>query len=89
LAEVVSLSTAELDHVGNIYRRIVENEQASAEEIESLRALAHAHIDRDHLDAIILAGTDLSLVFHPENTDFPHLDGARAHISAIMQRCQS
>ena len=32
----------------------------------------------------MLAGTDLSFVFRPENTDFPHLDGARTHIKAIM-----
>jgi len=87
LAEVVSLHPAEVDRVGTLYRRIVENEQASNEEFEFLRTLAHVIIDRDHVDAIILAGTDLSLVFHPENTDFPHVDGARAHLSAIMRRC--
>jgi hypothetical protein len=37
------------------------------------------------VDAILLAGTDLSFVFGPENTDFPHLDGARVHLDAIMR----
>jgi aspartate racemase len=36
------------------------------------------------LNAIILAGTDLSFVFDESNTDFPHVDGARVHINAIM-----
>ena len=89
LAEVVSLQPAELDLAGGIYRRIVANERASGEEFESLKALAHALVDQEHVDSIILAGTDLSLVFHPGNTDFPHLDGARTHIAAIMRRCQS
>ena len=89
LAEVVSLQPDELDRAGDIYRRIVENERASEEEFESLRALAHRLVEREHVDSIILAGTDLSLVFHPGNTDFPHVDGARTHIAAIMRRCQS
>jgi aspartate racemase len=88
LAELVSLRPAELDLVANIYRNIVENERASEEEFGSLRALAHSVVDREHVDAIILAGTDLSLVFHPENTDFPNLDGARTHVAAIMRHCR-
>lgn len=75
----------ELDLAGNVYRRIVENELASEEEFQSLRTLAHTLLAREHVDSIILAGTDLSLVFHPGNTDFPHIDGARTHIGAIMR----
>jgi aspartate racemase len=37
------------------------------------------------VDAIVLAGTDLSLIFDETNTDFPHVDGARAHIQAIVR----
>lgn len=89
LAEVVSLRPAELESVARIYRNIVENEQASEQEFTSLRDLAHSLIEREHVDAIILAGTDLSLVFHPENIDFPYLDGARTHVAAIMRQSQS
>jgi aspartate/glutamate racemase len=49
-----------------------------------LRSLAHKVIERENLDAIVLVGTDLAFVFNEENTDFPHLDGARVHIKAIM-----
>ena len=41
-------------------------------------------IEREKLDAIVLGGTDLAFVFNEENTDFPHLDGARVHIGTIM-----
>jgi aspartate racemase len=34
---------------------------------------------------ILLAGTDLSFVFNSDNADFPHVDGARTHIDAIMR----
>jgi aspartate racemase len=84
-AEVVSLDQAQVDQVSQIYGRIVENEAASEQEFNFLRSLAHTLVDQQGVDAILLAGTDLSFVFHPENTDFPHLDGARTHIEAIMQ----
>jgi aspartate racemase len=84
--EVITPSPREIDLLSNVYVRIVEEEQASAEDCADLRALAHTLIDRERLDAILLAGTDLSFVFNPDNTDFPHLDGARTHIAAIMQK---
>lgn len=37
------------------------------------------------VDAIVLAGTDLSLVFDETNTDFPHVDCAKVHIQAIAR----
>ncbi len=86
IAEVIAPQPDELERIGGIYGEIVRNEDASAAEREALRRLAHALIDREHLDAILLAGTDLSFVFTPDSTDFPHLDGARSHIDAIMQR---
>ena len=87
--EVVTPKPSEIDTVSSIYQRIVEQERASSEEQASLRALAHALIEREQLDAILLAGTDLSFVFTPENTDFPNIDGARTHIGAIMRRLAS
>jgi aspartate/glutamate racemase len=85
-ADVVSPRAQEIDRLNEIYVRIVETEQASHGDCETLRDLAHTLVERERLDATILAGTDLSLVFHPGNTDFPHLDGARAHIDAIMNQ---
>lgn len=37
------------------------------------------------VDAVILAGTDLSLIFDESNTDFPHLDCTSAHVQAIVR----
>jgi aspartate racemase len=84
--DVVAPSASETEMVSSIYVRIVEDERASSEDHGTLRALAHRLIERERLDAILLAGTDLSFVFTPDNTDFPHLDGARTHIDAIMQK---
>ena len=37
------------------------------------------------VDAIVLAGTDLSMIFDETNTDFPHVDCAKVHIEAIRR----
>jgi aspartate racemase len=37
------------------------------------------------VDAIVLAGTDLSMIFDETNTDFPHVDCAKTHIQAILR----
>ena len=38
------------------------------------------------VDAIVLAGTDLSLIFDETNTDFVHVDCAKTHIQAIVRK---
>lgn len=82
--EVVTPRPEEMDRIAGIYTRVVEEAHASDEDYSALRSLAHRLIEREKLDAIIFAGTDLACVFNPENTDFPHVDGARVHIEAIM-----
>ncbi len=37
------------------------------------------------VDAVVLAGTDLALIFDETNTDFPHVDCAQIHIQAILR----
>jgi aspartate/glutamate racemase len=82
--EVIGLNSEEIDLISSAYTRIVEDGKASPADREQLRSLAHRIIERNNLDAIVLAGTDLSFVFNESNTDFPHVDGARVHIEAIM-----
>jgi aspartate racemase len=40
------------------------------------------------VDAIVLAGTDLSLIFDETNTDFVSVDGAKVHIKAILRELE-
>ena len=37
------------------------------------------------VDAILLAGTDLALIYNSATTDFPCIDGAQVHIQAILR----
>jgi aspartate racemase len=82
--DVVTPTSDEVDAIVDLYDRVVAEGRFSDEYYRALRALAHRLIDREKLDAIILAGTDLAFIFNPENTDFPYVDGARVHVNAIM-----
>jgi aspartate racemase len=85
ITEVVPLPPSTIDLVADTYRKIVETETASPEERDVLSSLARRLIDHEGVDEILLAGTDLAFVFGPEDTDFPHLDGARTHLKAIVR----
>ena len=64
------------------YMRIVEG---SGEEARA----ALTRIARElPVDAIVLAGTDLNLVFDEGTAGFPCLDAAQAHILAIVKELQ-
>jgi aspartate racemase len=61
------------------YMRLVEGSE------EEPRA-ALTRIARElPVDAIVLAGTDLNLVFDESTAEFPCLDGAKAHILSIVK----
>jgi aspartate racemase len=48
--------------------------------------LAHKLIDRDRVEAVILAGAELAFVFDESDTDFPHINAAQLQLDAIMRR---
>jgi aspartate racemase len=83
--DVVTPHSAEVDYIHDAYFQIVNGEAGLAAHRAGLTRLAHKLIERDRIEAIILAGTDLAVVFDENNTDFPHIDAARIHLNAIMQ----
>jgi aspartate racemase len=83
--EVVSHRPEELRYLRETYQSLLDTGVGTAEQHAGLTALAHAIIERDQVDAIVLAGTDLALVFNETNTDFPHLDCAALHLQAIRE----
>ena len=78
----------EIDFIHNAYLDVVYDRGTSAG-IDRLRELAHTLIRRDGAEAVLLAGTDLSMVLNEENAGFPTLDCAGVHINAITQRLLS
>jgi aspartate racemase len=83
--EVVSHRPEELVYLRETYRALLETGVGTAEQHSGLSRLAHTILGRDGVDAIVFAGTDLSLVFNEANTDFPHLDCAALHLAAIKR----
>jgi aspartate racemase len=43
-------------------------------------------IDQEKVDAIMLGGTDLALVFNPDTAPFPLIDCAAIHVDRIAER---
>jgi aspartate racemase len=84
--EVVAPESAEIDFVHQTYLQLVSAGRGSKDQHESLSRLAQALIERERVEAVILAGTELALVFNESNTDFPHIDCARLHLAAIVRR---
>jgi len=83
--EFVQPQPDELDLVHRTYIQMAEEGRGTDEQRTSLTALAHTLLERDSVDVVVLAGTDLSLIFDDTNTDFPHVDCAALHLRAINQ----
>ncbi len=82
--EFVRPRAEEGEQIHTMYTKLALSGEGSEEERRQLTAMAHTLIERDKVDAILLAGTDLSLIFHAGNIDFPYLDCAELHIQAIL-----
>ena len=83
--EVVRPAPEEVNLIHKTYVELAAAGEASAERHEKLRALAHTLVERDGVDAVVLAGTDLTLLFNENNTDFPHVDCAALHVREIFR----
>jgi aspartate racemase len=82
--EIIKLRPQEMDYIHSTYVELARTGEGSEEQHGSLTALAHTILKRDGVDAIILAGTDLALLFSETNTDFPYIDCAALHLQAIL-----
>jgi aspartate racemase len=82
--EIIRPRPEEIDYIHNTYVELARNGKGSEEQHKNLTALAHTLLGREEADVIILAGTDLALIFNEANTDFPSIDCAALHLKAIM-----
>lgn len=84
--DVVSPKPQEIDEIHRVYLELATAGHTSAAGVTALRDIAQAIGRRDHVDAIVLAGTDLNLIFDEASAGFPAFDCASAHINAILDR---
>lgn len=84
--DVAAPHTSEVDEIHRIYLDLAQKGRCSAADEARLREIAHTLCRRDGVEAIVLAGTDLNLIFDESTAGFPALDCAAAHIAAIVER---
>jgi aspartate racemase len=85
-AEIVKPQPDEIAFIGQAYQRILDTQKADAGDAAGLRRIAADLARRDGVEAILLAGTDLALMFDETTAGFPAIDVARLHIDAIVER---
>jgi aspartate racemase len=83
--EVVSLTPAEVNQVHDNYVELARTGNPTPNQYADLTALAHKLVQQDGVAAILLAGTDLSLLFNEANITFPYIDCAALHLQAILR----
>jgi aspartate racemase len=84
--EVVQPPQDEMEYIHRTYLELAQSGEGSETQYRGLTDLALNFCKRDGLDAILLAGTDLSLIFNEANIQFPSIDCAALHIEAILQK---
>ncbi len=82
--EIIQVQAHEMDYIHNTYVELAREGKGTKEQHKKLTALAHTLVRRDGVEAIILAGTDLALLFDEKNTDFPYFDCAALHVREIL-----
>lgn len=83
--DVIMPKAEEIDQIHNAYMDVLYDRSTPAQ-IDGLRQLARTLIARDGAQAVLLAGTDLSMVLNEDNAGFPTIDCAAAHITTIGKR---
>ncbi|HZQ00779.1 MAG TPA: aspartate/glutamate racemase family protein [Reyranella sp.] len=84
--EIVKAQPAEMAFVGEAYQRILDG-KTLPDDADGLRRIARELARRDGVECILLAGTDLAVMFKDEAAaGFPCLDVAQVHIDAIVEK---
>ena len=84
--DIVKPQPDEIAFIGRAYQRILDSQAADPDDAAGLRRIAAELQRRDGVETILLAGTDLTVMFDEETAGFPALDVARLHIDAIVER---
>lgn len=84
--EAVRPRPEEIDRIDALYRSYATSGQGGAAEREAFTAIAEELCARERLDAVVLAGTDLSALFEGHEPAFPYVDASQVHVAAILDR---
>jgi aspartate racemase len=82
--EFVTATADEAEYVHETYMAIAWRGRATEQDFAGLTRLGAEFCRREKLDAIVLGGTELALVFHEGNLEFPAVNCAELQIAAVM-----
>ena len=85
-AEIVKPQPDEMKFVGEAYQRLLDTRTPAPGDVARLREIAASLQKRDGVETVLLAGTDLAVIFDEANAGFPCIDVARLHIDTIVAR---
>jgi aspartate racemase len=85
--DVVMPAPDEIERIHDLYFSLVESGRETEGAREGFTTMANILRERDGVESIVLAGTDLALVFPDQaSTPFPAVDCARIHLDAILEK---
>ena len=86
---VVRPTAEEIETIDRVYQALALRGRESAEDRELFNTLGKELTKRHGLDAMLVAGTDLSPVFAEHPPDFPIIDCSRIHVDAIVRAARA
>jgi aspartate racemase len=84
-AEIIPPSGNDLDDVHDAYVTMAATGVATDAQRAVFTATCQQLLKDRGVEAIMLGGTDLALIFNDQTTDFPLVDCARIHVEAIVR----
>jgi aspartate racemase len=83
--EIIRPTGDEMHIIHSTYLALLQKGAGTEEQHRNLTAIAHTLQKRDGAEAILLAGTDLAVLFNEGNTEFPTVDCAALHLRTILK----
>jgi len=82
--EIIRPMGEEMEYIHSTYLELLQNGAGTEEQHRNMTAIAHTLQKRDGAEAILMAGTDLAVLFNEGNTEFPYVDCAALHLKRIL-----
>jgi aspartate racemase len=87
--EFVKPQPDEMAFLGEAYQRLLDTRAPAPGDVDRFREIAARLQKQDGVETILLAGTDLTVIFDEATAGFPCIDVARPHIDEIVARLVS
>jgi aspartate racemase len=82
--EIIRPKPEEMEYIHSTYLELLQKGAGTEEQHRNMTAIAHTLQNRDGAEAILMAGTDLAVLFNEGNTEFPYVDCAALHVKRIL-----